>query len=353
MAARHGRMLVPDEDTELFGRTDYAYHLPAIAYSGTLKNLARKLGVAIRESLKVGVEADGGMIRSLAPGDGSTVTGDLFVDASGPDAVLHGELPGTSTEDWRSFFPFDRCLRAIGQRFQSVPSYGELRLAAGGATALIATQDATHVVHAFRTDWRGDASAMPEAAAASGLTLDQALGSAIGPAIRTEPWTGNCVAIGGSACALDPLLDVGLHIVQLGIVHLLSVFPASADSAAERAEYNRITRSFFERLRDFQAALLLPAGASAPGELRHKIDTFQARGTIAPMEDETFSPDQWRALFVAQGIAPESWPPAIDNVAPDRMKEGFRHVLGFVRAKVTDQPAHDSYLADIGANRAS
>jgi tryptophan halogenase len=354
MAARHGRMLVPDEDTELFGRTDYAYHLPAIAYSGTLKNLARKLGVAVHESLKVGVEADGGVIRSLTPGDGSTVTGDLFVDASGPDAVLHGELPGTVAEDWRAFFPFDRCLTAIGQRFQSVPGYGELRLAKGSGTALIATQGATHVVHAFRSDWRGDAPAMSQAAAASGLTLDQPTGSAIGPAIRTEPWSGNCVAIGSSACALDPLLDAGLHIAQLGIVHLLSLVPAGADAAAERAEYNRITRSLFERLRDFQAALLLPAGASAvPRELRHKIDTFQARGTIAPMEDETFSPDQWRALFVAQGIAPESWSPAIENVAPDRMKEDFRRILGFVRAKVTDQPTHDSYLTEIGAGRVS
>jgi hypothetical protein len=39
-AARQGRMLLPDEETEVFGRTDYGYHLPALAYAAALKGLA-------------------------------------------------------------------------------------------------------------------------------------------------------------------------------------------------------------------------------------------------------------------------------------------------------------------------
>jgi tryptophan halogenase len=70
------------------------------------------------------------------------------------------------------------------------------------------------------------------------------------------------------------------------------------------------------------------------------------------MEDETFTSDQWRALFVGLGLMPDSWPPAIDTTPPERMKEGFRRILGFVGAKVPEQPAHDSYLAEIGADRA-
>ena len=47
----------------------------------------------------------------------------------------------------------------------------------------------------------------------------------------------------------------------------------------------------------------------------HKIATFRARGEIPPMEDETFAPDFWRALFVGLGEMPESWPPAIDRTS--------------------------------------
>jgi len=48
---------------------------------------------------------------------------------------------------------------------------------------------------------------------------------------------------------------------------------------------------------------------------------------------------------------PDSWPPAIDTTPPERMKDGFRKILGFVGSKVREQPTHDTYLADIGAAR--
>jgi tryptophan halogenase len=165
-------------------------------------------------------------------------------------------------------------------------------------------------------------------------------------------WAGNCVAIGSAACAVDPLFDLDLHLIQLGIVHLLSLFPTTIAADAERAEYNRVTRSLFERLRDFQAAfyLLTEASQSAPESLLHKVETFRTRGIIAPMEDETFSPDQWRALFVGLGLTPEGWPPAIETVSPEQMKEGFKRILGFVRTKVLEQPTHDQYLTEIGAD---
>jgi tryptophan halogenase len=173
------------------------------------------------------------------------------------------------------------------------------------------------------------------------------------PSIRQKLWVGNCVAIGGSACPFDPLFDLDLHSVQLGIVHLLSLFPATPDAYSEAAEYDRILRSHCERLRDFQSALYMLAGISrtAPPDLEHKISTFRARGVIAPMEDETFSADQWRALFVGLGLMPETWPPTIDTTSPDQIKQGLRRILGFVHDKVLEQPMHDRFLADIGARQ--
>jgi tryptophan halogenase len=351
MAARHGRILLPDEDTESFGRTDYAYHLPAIAYAAMLKSQASRLGVTLHQAVGASVDRDSqtGVIHSVSPDGGPPMTGDLFIDASGPDAILIGRALGVGSEDWRAYFPFDRRLTGQGKRFASVPGYAELRLSPTGWTALYAGQAATPVVRAYSSSDGDDAAAA--AAAAADTTLDDVAITPVDPAIRDKAWSGNCVAIGGAACAFDPLFDLDLHGVQLGIVHLLSLFPTTTAAEPERAEYNRITRSSFERLRDFQAALYLLSGATAaaPDSLLHKIETFRARGTIAPMEDETFTADQWRALFVGLGVMPDSWPPAIDTTPPERMKEGFRRILGFVGSKVLEQPTHDSYLADIGA----
>ena len=48
-AAKQGRMLIPDEATEVFGRTDYGYHLPAVAYVASLKALAVRQGVTVHQ----------------------------------------------------------------------------------------------------------------------------------------------------------------------------------------------------------------------------------------------------------------------------------------------------------------
>jgi tryptophan halogenase len=356
MAARHGRILIPDESTETFGRTDYAYHLPAIAYAAMLKSRAQRLGVTIHHTVEVGVERRGveGEIRAVIGDGGTLISGDLFVDASGSDAALIGRALAIQTDDWRAYFPLGRMLTAAGKPYASVPAYGDLRLEPLSWTALHGSQVATHVVHAYADGGNGAEAAIASAARSAGLALSDVAINASAPAVRTEPWAANCIAIGGAACVLDPLFDLELHSIQLGIVHLLSLFPAAREYAAERAEFNRITRSSLERLRDIQSAVYVLAGSSAatPVSLQQKIDAFEARGAVAPMEDEIFGPDQWRALFIGMGLTPESWPPAIETTSPTQMKQGFRRILGFVHDKVLEQPSHDDYLADIRAGAA-
>ena len=364
MAARQGRMLLPDEATEAFGRTDYGYHLPALAYAGLLKGLAQRLGVAVRQAQAIATEHDGDTIRAVIT-DGEPVTGDLFVDASGAEALLLGGALGVGREDWRAHFPADRRLIALAPPFTSIPPYAEWRAGPAGWLAMHATPGATHLALAYRAADLGDDDALAAAASLSGLTPTAVSVQAVAPGIRDAFWRGNCVAIGAAACAFDPLLDLDLHATQLGIVHLLSLFPAGANFAAERVEYDRILRSHLLRLRDFQIAfhaLNRFAGEgfwaearerALPDTVAHTIATFRARGEIAPMEDETFAPDQWQALFVGLGEMPESWLPAIDRTPPETMKQEFRRILGFIKDKVLEQPTHDAYLASIGRSAAA
>ena len=95
---------------------------------------------------------------------------------------------------------------------------------------------------------------------------------------------------------------------------------------------------------------LTGASRSPPESLLQKVEIFRARGTIAPMEDEAYSPDQWRALFIGLGLTPESWPPAIESVAPEQIKEGESYSW-FCQRQGPRQPTHDLYLAEIGAGK--
>ena len=357
-AAKQGRMLIPDEATEVFGRTDYGYHLPAVAYAASLKALAVRQGVTIHpaQAIDAVLDPDTGDILALDLGDGRQVEGEFFIDATGGEGALIGAALGVARDSWRGHFPVDRVLTATGPAFASIPAYAEVRAWAKGWVGLYPGQTRTHVVQAYSSADGSDDEALQAAATISGLALDDAVVGASDPGRRVSAWSRNCVAIGEAACAFDSLHGVDLLAVQLGLIHLLGLFPASADYAAERAGYNTLMASIHERIRDFQSAHYVlnrygPSAfwtgarqATASPELAHKIATFQARGEIPPLEDEVFVRDSWQALLVGHGLAPQSHLPMIDRTAPEVMKNEFRRILGFIKDEVLKQPTHDLYL---------
>ena len=364
VAAQNGRMLLPDDATTAFGRTDYGYHLNTLSYVGVLKSNAAALDVTLLEAK--GVEAVGTpeSIAALIVDGSMRVEGDFFIDATGEEARLLGEVMDVPEESWRIHFPADRLLMARAPKFTSIPPFGEIRTSPLGWTALHPSQTLTGVVHTYSTAWAQDEVALRAAAVVAGVPLSEPTFQTLHPGRRSEGWVGNCVAVGAAACRFDPIHDVSLHALQLSVVHLLSLFPIGGEYSAERAEYNRIMRSYYERIRDFQCAFYCfnpfdgefwqqARSLAAPATLTHKVNTFRARGDVAPMEDESFLPESWQALLTGFGLWPETWPPAIDRIPPDRLREEFRRIHEFIRAKVLEQPTHDSYLQNLGQGAAA
>jgi tryptophan halogenase len=348
-AAKHGRFVMPDEETEVFGRSDYGYHLPALAYAGALKSLAVRRGVEAHQALGVEVEHnETGDVVAVELGEGRRVTGDLFIDAS------EGLLIGGAREAWT--FPADRVLTALAPAFPLIPAYAEVRAWARGWTALHPAQSQTHVIQAYASDLCTDEEALQAACAASGLPLKHASVSVSAPGRRLSAWDRNVVAVGEAACVFDPMHGVDLHAVQMGLVQLLALFPVSGDWAHEQTAYNRAMAEQFERVRDFQqlhyavnvygASDFWTRARRAPvsAELAQRIALFRARGEIAPFEHDSFANDSWRAMFVGHGVTPDSHAPMIDATSPELMKHEFRRILGFIKDQVERQPTHDLYL---------
>jgi len=356
VAAQNGRMLLPDEATSTFGRTDYGYHLQALAYAGYLKSTSAALHLESYQAQNVSVERrENGSIAAVILDGSRRIEGQLFLDATGEDATLIGQSLGVPWNPWRQYFGVDRVLSARAPAFTSTPPFAEVRVARNGWTALHPNRGGTGVIHAYSSDLLSDEAALESASAASGVALTDICVSSVTPCTRPRVWEDNCVAVGGSACLFDPIHDVELHALQLGVVHLLSLFPVTEQFTAERAQYNRTMRSYYERIRDFQCAFYALAsfggefwqqarGRAVPQPLAHKIATFRARGDIAPMEDETFSPESWQAMFTGLGLMPDSWPPAIDRISPDSFKGQIRRTLELIKQKVLEQPTHDAYL---------
>ncbi len=327
-----------------------------MAYAGYLKSAAVKLGIKTHQTLDIAVERNSaGDIAALVLDGKTRIEGQLFVDATGEDASLIGKPEGDAWESWRPYFNVDRVLFARAPSLTSIPAFAEVRVAREGWTALHPCRAATGIVHAYSAALQSGGQAVAAASAAAGVQLADVVFHAVNPGIRTAAWQGNCVSIGAAACAVDPIHDASLHIAQLGIVQLLSLFPVTEEFSAERTEYNRVVRSFYERVRDFQSAFYAlgpfegefwdrARALAVPKELAYKIATFRARADLAPTEDETFLPDSWHALFLGLGVVPESCPPSINRITQRRLDEKFRRILSFIKEKVLEQPTHGAYL---------
>ena len=209
-----------------------------------------------------------------------------------------------------------------------------------------------HVQQAYCSDL----AAEPGKLDAASLPLNGVVVREHHPGRLLRAWQHNCVAIGEAACVFDPVHFVELHAVQLGLVHLLPLFPVQANCDVERDEYNQNVRAGYSRLRDFQAAhyhlnrygefaFWSRARAKAPNPvLAHKIRAFRARGEAVDYENEAFHPDDWRQLLIGHGVIPESWDPAADLTPAEVLENEMLRILGFIRRKVEEQPAHQDHL---------
>lgn len=362
-AARHGRMLLPDVEIERHGFTDYGYHLPAMPYTAWLRQLALRRGVVLHEAQHIDtlVKPDTPDIAGVILDGDRQILGDFFIDATGERSLLLAGKLGVPRESWRESFPGDRQLVAFAPPIPSLPAYADVRAGEDGWLALHPNQACTHVVHAYSSETPSH-RAMENAQRLAKFELQGVEIRNNDPGRRAVAWQRNCVAIGEAACVFDPIHGVDLQAVQLGLVHLLPLFPADADYAAERDEYNKNLQAAFERIRDFQSAHYVLNRYAGPfwerarltpvsGDLMRRIGVFRARGHVVHYEDESFSIDDWQALLLGHGVLPETWDPAVDRTPPELLKNELRRILGFIRRKVEEQRSHVQYLQ--GASAAS
>lgn len=357
-AAKAGRFFVGGETARAFGRCNYAYHLHGQAYVQALKALALRMGVKVTPArgFDAVLDPDSGLIRALALSDGRQVAGDFFIDATGGDSRLLGQAMQGAFIDWSRWLPMNRTLSAGGDRLRVLPAYSQVRALEAGCLHMTALQTMTGVTHAYSADWLSDEQALEalNVTAGIGLSGDATL-SVRAPGRREHLWLGNCVAIGEAGCVLDPIDNPDLHILQIGLSHLIALFPLAVEGGVEAAQYNRLVGGAYERLRDYQIAHYglnrqnhpfwdALRDVAPPDSLAAKLDLYKARGEVLLYEDETFQNDDWLSLFIGHGLMPDAWDPRIDMLPEDQLILHVQKLLGFIRDQVQAMDSHDAYI---------
>ncbi|WP_230772135.1 tryptophan 7-halogenase [Sphingomonas sp. Leaf4] len=285
--------------------------------------------------------------------DGRIVTGDLFVDLTGAQALL---AAGHGWHDWRRWFPCDRALVGVARDPQPPMPFTH-----GGATAT--GWRSSVAIDGARGDVLFVASGFgPRDAAARDLALPVLDEMPVRAGRCERFWDGNVVAMGAAAAGIDPLHPVALDLLAAGVERLLALFPERAHEPLLAAEYDRRMGAMVERTRDF--ALLhyaladrpepmwrAVADAPLPDGAAWKLDQYRSRGRISRLDDEMFADGEWAMLFDANGVVAERRDALTDHLPPERLERHFARLREAIVHSVRAMPTHGTALRAIHDRR--
>lgn len=352
-----GRFVHPSDDpASPLSTFEYGLQLNLPRYRDYMRAYALHLGVVERAASIRGADlrTKDGFVDRLLLDDGSEVRGDLYIDCTGPAAIVHSTLD-PSFEDWGHWLACDRILIGDAAAPRDLPPFGKsIAIAAGWRWEATSPAGTSHGL-VYASEHLSDSKAerlfrSNSAAAAAEAPVKIRQGR------RPHAWLRNCVAIGDAAVAVEPLESVNLHLVHSELDRLIAMLPDRDFAPVELAEYNRQSAAEADRVRDFLVLHYLTArrskhdfwraaaSAAPPQSLAHTLELFRDRGTLPFYEEETFPRDSWLAVLIGQGVMPRRTDPvaeAVPAAAAGRAIAGMNERIAEI---VANLPPHSAYL---------
>jgi len=370
--ARAGRMMLPPEQPRVdFEHFDWAVHFDASRFAAYLRKFAEARGVR-RIDAKV-VEVQRGAAENITGvrlDNGETLTGTLYIDCSGFHRLLIERTLQSGFVDWRHWLPCDRAvaLPCAAADPGHIAPYTRSRALPAGWTWRIPLQNRVGNGYVYSSDHISDDEALAQLRAqleGEALAEPNLVRFRAGHVRRF--WIGNCVAIGLASGFLEPLESTSISLIQVGIDKLLHYWPdeAPADWTLLSAEYNRLSVTEFERIRDFIILHYSANGRQAdPGQeslwrycremalpetLARKIALYRARGVIQQFDSESFFDPSWLCMYGNLGIDAVSWDPLTNLVPLTELEDVTRRVRDDIARIARGALPHREFLERAGA----
>ena len=255
MAAQKGKYLSLSEAAEEFSVATYGFHLHALGYLNVVARQAMQLGVVHHKNNLADVIVADGKIKSLRLDSGEILEADLFIDASGAEAILISRLE--STENWQSWRPWLKANRLLTASLPAMPSpsaYSQIVAQPGGWLGIYPMLKSTALRAVYDSDTSSREQMLTAMTAMTKTQLANIVEKPLHLGVRKDSWIGNCVALGDAAMQTDPVDATDLHYLGLGISTLCSLFPNNCKDMPEAIWFNKKMREDAERVRDLQIA---------------------------------------------------------------------------------------------------
>jgi tryptophan halogenase len=359
LAAQAGRFRRPGADPRsVLSTCRYGLHLDCEKASSLFMSQAEAMGVETVADAVAGVElADDGTIASIRTERGKRIGGDLFLDCTGTDAQLIGELGNGRWEDWSAWLPCDSFVSARSATKDAPPPYSIATATRSGWIRRLPLQGADWLTGIHSREYCGPDEALDALRRSAGRELDDVRTGPMRFGRRTRAWQRNCVALGASAVLLDPVATSNLQLLCTAIDRLLKLLPAERSAWAESAEYNRLTALEQDHARDFailhyklnrrygeglwDACRTMPI----PETLEYKCRSYESRGRIALYDEEPLEEASWLNLFDEHGVHPRHYSPIADGFTIDELENHCKRVRAIMIEELVKMPSHGDYLS--------
>lgn len=355
---RQGRLPVSDASSKPGAPTvGYGLRLTLERYHELMRAFALHLGVTERRSeiVEVRIRSEDGFVEELALSDRSRIAGDLFVDCTGPEAVIRARMD-SNFRDWSDWLPCDRVIFATSPADQEPQLLDRVSASAAGWSWSASSPSVRSFGAAYSSAHMSDDAAVDAIPPPARSTADEIL---IKQGRWEQPWVRNCVAIGEAAVALEPLEWTNLHLAHSQVDRLISMMPGRDCAPVELAEYNRQCNAEADRVRDFICMHYVTArrdepfwkdvaAIEPPESLAHTLSLFAERGRLPLYEEETFTRDSWLAVLFGQGFLPRRTDPLADVVTSDEAKRALAACQDSVDGFVSAQPSYGEFMSRIG-----
>jgi tryptophan halogenase len=343
------------------GDIAYAFHFDAGLYAKFLREFSEARGVKRVEGKieQAHVDPVTGNINSVTLQSKQTIDGEFFIDCSGFKGLLIEEALKTGYEKWDHWLPCDRAQAVPCQSVSPLTPYTRSTARQAGWQWRIPLQHRIGNGHVYCSSHMSD----DEAASILLQNLDGA--PLADPRVvkfmtgrRNKAWNKNVVSIGLSSGFLEPLESTSIHLIQMGIGHLLTYFPATPNDVAESEGYNAAMKQEFKWVRDF---IILHYKAtertdtdfwnyvrtmSIPDSLMRRIELYKNYGRVFREGNELFAKPSWIQVMHGQRVEAKNYHPLTDLLTEKEIADYLDEVAGVIDHCIGLMPSHEKFIAE-------
>jgi tryptophan halogenase len=339
---------------------NYAFHLDATLFAKLLRKFSEKLGVRRVEGKIQEVETDpeSGFVRNLKMESGQEVAGDLFIDCTGFRGLLIEQTLKTGYEDWTHWLPCDRALAVQTEAVIEPIPYTRAIAHSAGWQWRIPLQHRVGNGLVYSSPYMSDDKArehLLKNIAGERLMQPRLLKFTTGR--RLKNWNRNVIALGLASGFVEPLESTSIHLIQQGMIRLMQLFPHQGIKQSDIDEYNKLSRTEIEYIRDFIILHYKVTNRQdtpfwrycrdldIPDSLAHRIQLFKDTARVFRVREDLFKENSWVQVMLGQGITPEQFHQVTNVMSDDELTRFMQGIKSRVENTVAKLPRHEAYIA--------